>query len=57
MEESMRELKTVADGSLKRIEAIERRVEAPPPSSLPPPQAAGSYPPPHGKTVTGKSPQ
>jgi hypothetical protein len=44
MEESMRELKTVAYGSLKRIEAMERRVEAPPPPPLPPPQAVGSYP-------------
>jgi hypothetical protein len=45
MEESMRELKTVADGSLKRIEVVERRVEAPPPPS-----------PPTGKATVGRSP-
>jgi hypothetical protein len=55
MEESMHDLKMVADGSVKRIKAVERRVEAPPPPP-PPPPTARSYPPPHGKTVTGKSP-
>jgi hypothetical protein len=57
MEESMRELKMVADGSLKRIVAVERRLEAPPPPPpLPPPPATGTYPMPLGKTVTGKYP-
>jgi hypothetical protein len=57
MEESMRELKMVADGSLKRIMAVERRLEAPPPPPpLPPPPATGTYPMPLGKTVTGKYP-
>jgi hypothetical protein len=49
----MRELKTVADGSLKRIEVVERRVETPPP---PPPPPATTQPPPTGKMATGRSP-
>jgi hypothetical protein len=54
MEESMHELKMVADGSLKQIEEVEKRVEATLPP--PPPSSTGSYPPPSGKVETGKSP-
>jgi hypothetical protein len=54
MEESMRELKMVADGSLKWIEEMEKRVEATPPP--PPPPLIGSYPPPSRKAGTRKSP-
>jgi hypothetical protein len=50
VEESMRELKTTADGSLKQIETVEKKVEAPPP-----PQA-GAFPLPLGKATTGKTP-
>jgi uncharacterized coiled-coil protein SlyX len=53
MEESMRELKTVTDGSLKQIEAVERRVETPPPQ---PPPPATTQPLPTGKMATGRSP-
>jgi hypothetical protein len=47
MEESMHELKMVADGSLKQIEEVEKRVEATLPP--PPPSSTGSYPPPQGR--------
>jgi hypothetical protein len=53
VEESMRELKTTTDGSVKRIEAVEK-MDAPPPS--PPPPLSGTYPPPSEKAATGKSP-
>jgi hypothetical protein len=44
MEESMSELKTATDGGPKQIEAMERRVEVPPPA------------PPAGKATVGRSP-
>jgi hypothetical protein len=36
VEESMRELKTTTDGSVKRIEAVKKKMDAPPPPPLPP---------------------
>jgi hypothetical protein len=57
VEESMHELNTTIDGSLKRIEAVEKKVEAPPPPPPPPPLLqAGTLPPPSGKATAGKAP-
>jgi hypothetical protein len=54
VQESMCNLKMVVDGSLKRIEAVEKKVEAPPPP--PPPLPSGTYPPSSMKAATKKSP-
>jgi hypothetical protein len=54
MDESMCELKTVAAGSLKRIQAVEKKVEALP--ARPPLLPSGTYPPSSEKVATGKSP-
>jgi hypothetical protein len=47
------ELKSATDGSMKRIEAVEKKMEASPPP-LPPPLS--TYPPPSGRATMGKSP-
>jgi hypothetical protein len=54
VEESMRELKTTTDGSVKRIEAVKKKMDAPPPPPLPP--LSGTYLLSSGKAATGKSP-
>jgi hypothetical protein len=56
VEESMHELKTTADGSLKRIEAVEKKVEAPPPPPPPPLLQTGTLPPSSWKATAGKAP-
>jgi hypothetical protein len=53
VEELMQELKSATDGSMKRIEAVEKKMEASPP--LPPPPLS-TYPPPFGRATMGKSP-
>jgi hypothetical protein len=54
MEESMHELKMVADGNMQQIEAVQKKVETPP--LPPPPLLVSSYPLPSGKVGTGRSP-
>jgi hypothetical protein len=54
VEESMRELESTVDGSMKRIEVVEKKMEAPPPP--PPPLPLSTYPLPSGRAATGKSP-
>jgi hypothetical protein len=52
MEESVHELKMVVEGSLKRIEAMEKKVDTPPP----PLPLSSAYPPPSGNASMGRSP-
>jgi hypothetical protein len=53
VEELMQELKSATDGSMKCIEAVEKKMEASPP---PPPPPLSTYPPPFGRATMGKSP-
>jgi hypothetical protein len=52
VEESMWELKMTTDGSVKQIEAVEKKVDAPP-LPPPPPLLSGTYSPLSGKEATG----
>jgi hypothetical protein len=56
IKESMQELKSATEGSAKRIETVEKKMEASPPPPPPPPPSLSTFPPPSGRALTGKSP-
>jgi hypothetical protein len=55
IKESMQELKSATEGSAKRIEMVEKKMEASPPPPPPPPPSLSTFPLTSGRALTGKS--